>query len=178
MQFRRWEDFDTRSVERLFTEVFAASEGASEGRVVGALALQLMREVSAEDLAGFVAVEDEDVIGSLFFSRMRFATPVEAFLLSPVAIATAWHGQGVGQALIRHGLDALRHQGVQLVCTYGDPRFYGRVGFRAADADAIPAPFALTQPEGWLCQWLQGATPLSLSGPSHCVAPFDNPDYW
>ncbi|WP_420426652.1 GNAT family N-acetyltransferase [Algiphilus sp.] len=178
MQFRRWEDFDTRAVERLYTEVFTASEGVSEGKVIGALALRLMREVSANDLCGFVATDAEDVVGAIFFSRLRFATPVEAFLLSPVAVATAYHGKGVGQGLIRFGLDALREWGVHLVCTYGDPKFYGRVGFHAVDTETIPAPFALTQPEGWLCQWLNEASLPSVAGPSRCVPPFDNPDYW
>ena len=66
----------------------------------------------------------------------------------------------------------------QLVCTYGDPKVYGRVGYHAVDTETIPAPFALTQPEGWLCQWLNEAPVPSVAGPSHCVPPFDNPDYW
>lgn len=178
MQFRRWEDFDTRAVERLYTEVFTTSEGVSEGKVIGALALRLMRDVAPDDVCGFVATDVEEIVGAILFSRLRFKTPIEAFLLSPVAVATAYHGKGVGQGLIRFGLDALREHGVQLVCTYGDPRFYSRVGFHAVDTETIPAPFALTQPEGWLCQWLTDDARSCVQGPSHCVAPFDNPDYW
>ncbi|MHA7834080.1 MAG: GNAT family N-acetyltransferase [Algiphilus sp.] len=178
MQFRRWEDFDTRAVERLYREVFTVSEGVSEGRVIAALALRLMQDVAPEDLCAFVATDAEEVVGAIMFSRLRFATPLEAFLLSPVAVATAYHGQGVGQGLIRHGLDAIRARGGQLACTYGDPRFYSKVGFTAVNTETIPAPFALTQPEGWLCQWLKDGTPRSVDGPVHCVTPFDNPDYW
>lgn len=178
MQFRRCKDVDTRAVERLFTQVFTQSEGASEGRVIGDLVVKLMKEVEESDLYGYMAAEDEHIIGGIFFSRLRFETPLDAFLLSPVAVDTRHHGKGVGQGLIRFGLDAMREQGADLVCTYGDPHFYSKIGFASVDTDTVPSPFALTQPEGWLCQWLNDAPLAFVEGPSHCVAPFDNPDYW
>lgn len=178
MQFRRCKDVDTRAVERLFTQVFTHSEGASEGRVIGNLVVHLMKEVGAGDLYGYVATEEDRIIAAIFFSRLRFETPMEAFLLSPLAVDTQQQRKGVGQQLILFGLEALRAQGVQLVCTYGDPRFYSKVGFDPVHPETIKPPFPLTQPEGWLSQTLNGESLAPIPGECRCVEPFNNPDYW
>lgn len=57
------------------------------------------------------------------FSKLSFPNEENVFLLAPVAVATKWHGQGIGQALIRFGLEALKTKGVSIVMTYGDIRF-------------------------------------------------------
>ena len=49
--------------------------------------------------------------------------------------------KGIGQALIRHGLKALRDEGVSVILTYGDPSFYGNVGFQAISDETVRAPF-------------------------------------
>ena len=54
----------------------------------------------AQDLYGFVAIENEEIIGSIFFTRLMFESEVNAFLLSPVAIHTNYQGKGIGQKLI------------------------------------------------------------------------------
>jgi putative acetyltransferase len=99
-------------------------------------------------------------------------------MLSPVAISTVHQGKGIGQALIRFGLDELINRSATLVVTYGDPAFYSKVGFRALSDDVIHAPLPLSMPEGWLGQTLSGeAIPILKSRPA-CVKEFDNPAYW
>ena len=99
-------------------------------------------------------------------------------MLSPVAISTVHQGKGIGQALIRFGLDELINRSATLGVTYGDPAFYSKVGFRALSDDVIHAPLPLSMPEGWLGQTLSGeAIPILKSRPA-CVKEFDNPAYW
>jgi len=101
-----------------------------------------------------------------------------AYMLAPVAISTAHQGRGIGQALIRFGLDELKNRSATLVVTYGDPAFYARVGFQALSEDVIQAPLPLSMPEGWLGQPLSGeAIPILKSRPA-CVPEFDNSAYW
>jgi len=178
MQFRRCEDVDTRAVERLFEQTFTQSEGASEGRVIGQLVVKLMKEVEPGECFGYLATEADDLLGGVLFSRLVFDHPLSAFLLSPLAVCPGQQGKGVGQSLIRYGLGEMKGRGAQFICTYGDPRFYSKVGFAPVDPEMIPAPFPLTQPEGWLCQSLTTKPVRALPGNCRCVAPFDNPDYW
>ena len=139
-------------IKQLFTKVFSDSEGQSEGLLIGNLVYDLMTGTDVQDLYGFVAIENEKIIGSIFFSRMTFETEVNAFILSPVAIHTNYQRKGVGQKLINFGIKHLKEKGVGLVFTYGDPKFYSKVGFSLITEKLVKAPLALTYPEGWLAQ--------------------------
>lgn len=178
MQFKPFEEVDRSGVVDLFARTFADSEGESEGAVIGRIVCELMNDADSGEVLGFVAVEGSEVIGGIFFSRLWFETPVEAFLLSPVAVRTDHQGRGVGQALIGLGLDRLRRKGVTRVFTYGDPGYYSRVGFAPISQDRAKPPFDLTQPEGWLCQSLDGGEVGSLVGRARCVKAFNDPGYW
>jgi putative acetyltransferase len=178
MNLLRYSPGDTEEIKQLFTRVFSDSEGQSEGLLIGNLAHDLMTGTSAEDLYGFVAVEDERIIGSIFFTRMTFQSEVTAYILSPVAVQTKYHGKGIGQKLITFGIDHLKHDGVELVFTYGDPKFYSKVGFGLIAEKLVEAPFALTYPEGWLGQSLVSDEIEPIAGGSCCVDAFNNPEYW
>ena len=167
------------AIAALFTNTFTVSEGAEEGALIGALARRLIAETPAEDLRVFTAWEDGALVGGIFFTRLSYAgDPRTVFMMAPVAVATAQQGKGVGQRLIAHGLAALRQQGVDIVVTYGDPAFYGRVGFKAITESEVPAPFPLQHPEGWQVQSLDGAELVPLIGPPRCVEAFNDPVLW
>lgn len=173
-------DYQTRTdeVAALFTATFTASEGAEEGALIGALVRDML-QTPEDDLTVFLSLDADRVTGGICFSRLSFPQDLRrVFLLSPVAVATAEQGKGVGQALLRHGLQTLRAQGVDVAVTYGDPNYYGKVGFRPVTADMVPPPLPLNHPEGWLAQSLDGAPLAPLQGPSTCVAALNNPDYW
>jgi predicted N-acetyltransferase YhbS len=174
-------DYETGAAQivALFEAAFAASDGAEEGAMIEALTRRLIAETPAADLRVVTAWEAGAPRGGLFFTRLSYPNdPRTVFLMSPVAVATAHQGRGVGQRLIAHGLDLLREEGVDIAVTYGDPAFYGRVGFRpVAEAD-LPAPQPLNQPEGWIAQSLTEAPLTPLAGPALCVAAFDDPALW
>jgi len=163
---------------RLFASVFADSEGEAEGALISRLAKDLFEKTDERDLFNLVADDDGQVIGSIFFSRLGFENGIEAFLLAPVAVHSDYQGKGIGQALINHGLKELRDRGVSFVLTYGDPRFYHKVGFRQISHVTIRAPFELMQPEGWLGQSLVGDSFETLSGRCTCVEALSDPAYW
>lgn len=163
----------------LFASTFAASEGAEEGALIGALARRLIAETPAQDLRVITAWENGVLFGAILFTRLTYANdPRTVFLLAPVAVASEHQGRGIGQRLIAHGLDALRQEGVDIAVTYGDPAFYGRVGFKPVTAAEFPAPQPLTQPQGWIAQSLTEAPLMPLRGPTACVAAFDDPALW
>lgn len=165
-------------IKNLFTTVFSDSEGRTEGALICSLAHELMTETDRKDLYGFVAVEHEKIVGCIFFSRLTFESGVRAFILSPVAVHTDHQGKGIGQQLIKYGIEKLKDEGVELIMTYGDINFYSKVGFDPVKQETVKAPLPLTYPDGWLGLSLTGDSVESIPGPSSCVKALNRPEYW
>lgn len=177
----RFADFDperTGELIALFARVFGDAEGADAGETIGRLVADLIATTPGRDLRGFMAVDGDEVVGAIFFSRLTRAGERAGFLLSPVAVATRRQGQGIGQRLIAFGLERLGEEGVELAVTYGDPCFYSRLGFRSMDTARLPPPQPLSRPEGWLALSLSGDAIAPLAAPTQCVPAFDDPAYW
>ena len=168
----------SKEVIEFFTEVFSTSEGEEEGRLIGSLVSDLIATTEPKDLIGFVALSGEDVIGSIFFSRLVVPGNKVAFILSPVAIATIEQGKGLGQQLINYGVSHLKSLSVDLAFTYGDPNFYSKVGFCPISENIVKAPFKLTYPEGWLALSLDGDHLRTMVGVSQCVKALNDQRYW
>ncbi len=179
MEFSSTYDTQAAQIAALFEASFTASEGAEEGARIGALARRLMAETPARDLRVVSAWEGAALVGCICFSRLSYdAEARTVFMLAPVAVAPDRQGQGIGQRLIRHGLDALRGEGVEVAVTYGDPNFYARVGFAPVSEVDLPAPHPLQFPHGWQAQSLTDAQLTPLRGPVRAVAAFDDPAFW
>ncbi len=166
-------------IAALFGDTFTASEGGEEGRVIGGLVRAMFATVAEEDIAVFTATDKGRIVGAVVFTVMDYPEdPRRVMILSPMAVATDRQGEGIGQRLIRHGLDNLRARGVDVVLTYGDPAFYRRVGFAVITEDDARPPLPLQHPEGWLGQSLSGGDFAALKGPSRCVAALARPELW
>ena len=178
MKFSTYNPSNIEEIKQLLTKTFSDSEGQSEGLLIGNLTYDFMTSTEAHDFYCFVATENEQIIGSIFFTRMIFERDINAFILSPVATHTDHQGKGVGQKLINFGLNALKENGVELAITYGDPNFYSKVGFSVIAEQVVPAPQKLEQPEGWLAQPLVGDEIEPIAGKSHCVEALNKPELW
>ena len=176
--FSPYDAHDPAAIIRLFATSFAAADGEDEGAVIGSLVHDLIATTNPADLFGYVASDGDQLTGALFFSRVQTDGKQTLVLLSPVAVHPAFQGQGIGQHLIAYGLRSIEEQGVEVVVTYGDPTFYGKVGFTPLSTDVILPPFELSQREGWLGQALTSASIQPLQAPMSCVAAFDNPKLW
>ena len=174
-------EFKSRAddIVAMFLDTFTASEGREAGELIKELVADMLFSLTSEDMHVFSAVENGKVLASIIFTRMTF--PVDdrtVFILAPVAVSTGHQGKGLGQRLIRHALDVLRKEGVDVALTYGDVNFYSKVGFaQITESDAQP-PLPLEYPEGWLGQSLSSEPFTPLKGPSQCVEPLNDPDHW
>ena len=178
MKFSKFSTNDIKEIRQLFIKTFSDSEGESEGVAIGNLTYELMRNTDPKDVLGFIATEDNQIIGCIFFTRMTFQNNVNAFLLSPVAIHTDFQRKGIGQKLINYGIDHLKERQVSLVITYGDPAFYSKVGFQQITVKTVKPPFNLSQPEGWLGLSLTAEEIQPIPGKSSCVKAFEKPELW
>jgi putative acetyltransferase len=179
MEFTTTHAHRTRDITDLFRSTFTESEGPAEGELIGNLVAQMLTTVEATDIFVFCTVDAERLTGAAIFTRMTYPEDERTvFILSPMAVATAYQGKGIGQRLLTFALNALRQKGVEVALTYGDINFYSKVGFAQIPETLAAAPLPLTYPEGWLGQSLTSRPLDPLRGPSSCVAALHDPALW
>lgn len=83
------------------------------------------------DGLSYLAIDDDSVVGTIRFWALRLGHAGRALLLGPVAVDRCCQGQGLGGALIRHGLRNARKLGHAAVILVGDEPYYRRFGFSA-----------------------------------------------
>jgi predicted N-acetyltransferase YhbS len=178
MEFERIGRDRASDLIQLFTSTFGASEGESEGALIGSLVAKLSAEIDDLEIWCFGAVENEELVGAIFFTRLQFEDGALIYMLAPVAVSTDHQKSGVGKALIRHGLNELVSKGALVAVTYGDPSYYEKVGFKSLSEAVLKAPLPLSMPHGWLGQSLtQEAIHVRAERPT-CVEAFRDPAYW
>ena len=122
----------------------AAFAGTSWGHNGEAGIVEALRAGGALTVS-LVAVVQGEVVGHVAFSPVSIAGAGSGWYgLGPVSVDLAHQRQGVGEALIRVGLDRLGELGAAGCVVLGEPDYYGRFGFesdpelRYAEA---PAPY-------------------------------------
>ena len=73
---------------------------------------------------------DGDVWGSIRFWPVGLPDGGTEVLLGPLAVFPELRGQGIGKALVAHGLEASRAAGFGAVLIIGEPAYYRPFGFR------------------------------------------------
>lgn len=88
-----------------------------------------------------IARHDDEVVGHLMLSRAELVDERSVrhgvLILSPVSVAPALQGRGIGSALVPAGLAGAEALGARLVVLQGSPRYYPRFGFRDCRALGI-----------------------------------------
>jgi putative acetyltransferase len=80
---------------------------------------------------GLVAEVDGRVVGQIAFSPAQIdGKDCPWYMLGPIAVEPSLQRQGIGQALLREGLEQLRNLGAHGCALVGDPAYYHRFGFR------------------------------------------------
>lgn len=163
----------------VFHKSFSASEGEEEGKLIRSLVKNLLSKTAESDIFIFAALNYSDIIGCAIFSRLTYSDdPRTVFILSPMAIHPDHQNNGVGQNLLQDSIGSLRNHGVDILVTYGDPKFYAKVGFLPVSQRLVPAPFPLSMPIGWIGQSLDSAEITPLQGACSCVSALNNAAIW
>lgn len=99
-----------------------------------------------------VAEIDSQVVGHIAFSPVIISDGSQNwYALGPISVTPEFQRQGIGQALVNAGLDALRSLRAEGCVLVGDPGFYGRFGFRnrqECTLAGVPPEFFLSLPLG------------------------------
>ena len=133
---------DEPVIRSIVTEAFktAPYSAGAEAAIIDGL-----RESGALTVS-LVAERGSEVVGHIAFSPVSIAGErVGWYGLGPVAVRPDHQGRGVGQRLVRAGLDRLKALGAEGVVLLGAAGFYGRFGFKARPqlrlGDAPPEHF-------------------------------------
>jgi putative acetyltransferase len=79
-----------------------------------------------------VAEADGALAAHVLFSVVDADDAPRACALGPVAVDPPLQSRGIGDALIRAGIDRLRANGWPIVFVLGSPKYYARFGFELA----------------------------------------------
>lgn len=102
-------------------------------------AYRLREGVAPDASLSFVARVGTLLVGAIRMTQILIdSTP--ALLLGPLTVEPAFRSQGVGEALMKHALDAARESHHELVLLVGDEDYYGRVGFQRVPHGKIVMP--------------------------------------
>ena len=132
-------DAEPRDAAAIRAVHIAAFPTAAEADLVEAL------EREGDAVISLVAERDGEVLGHVLLSRMAVSNEQRAYRalgLAPVAVRSEAQSQGIGSALVRAALSRAAETGEELVFVLGDPAYYGRFGFSAADAAPFASPYA------------------------------------
>lgn len=95
---------------------------------------------NGELTVSLVAVDEEDAIaGHVAVSPVTISSGAEGWYgLGPIAVRTDRQGEGIGSALVRAALDALREINARGCVLLGNPAYYGRFGFATHPGLELP----------------------------------------
>lgn len=110
-----------------------------------------LRQGPVADGLGFVAADPADgrVLATIRFWQVDIGGDVPAVLLGPLAVCPSMQGQGMGRALVGHGLQAARDAGWDLCLVSGEPNYYRPYAFEPAP------PYGFEMPGPVKAGWLQ-----------------------
>jgi putative acetyltransferase len=143
---------DYHAVRRVLQQAFGRA--ASEADLVDALRAS---SASVPDLC-LVALDDEDVVGHLYFSRARLDSGDDVLALAPMAVVPERQGEGIGSHLLEDGLRRAMETAFPLIVVVGHATYYPRFGFVPADAYGIRAPWDVPA-EAWMALRLPAYRP-------------------
>lgn len=126
-----------------YTSVRALSVSTFDDVTIGGLLDDLRDSWAWEESLSFVAVQDNELIGHVLYSRGFVDAPtqiLDVWVLSPIAVARQHQRRGVGGALITKTLEKLQSRSEPLVFLEGSPRYYPRFGFESASSLGFTSP--------------------------------------
>ena len=79
---------------------------------------------------------------------------------------------------MENGIEQLANNGANVLLVYGDPKYYGKFGFKPETAAHYLPPYELQYPFGWQAIVLRNGVPHERAVKISCVAPLRDPELW
>ena len=161
-------------------EVHLCAFPKGEREIVSKLAIDLLVENTTPQTISLVAETDSTVVGHVAFSPVIIENnnTLQGYILAPLAVVPDYQKQQVGTKLIESGIETLLQKGTNILFVYGDPKYYGKIGFNAEDAEKFTPQYKLQYPFGWQAMILNQFSNENLTCNIVCVASLNDPELW
>ena len=150
-------------IEAIFKIESAAFQGDAHGELVNRL------RADGALLLSHVALLNDEIVGHAAYSLLTVTDGGIARHfpgLGPIGVAPPLQGRGIGSALIRAGLEAMREMGYGMLFLVGSPAYYPRFGFQPAQPLGFSSDYV--EPGGahehFMAALLDGKAPAGLRG--------------
>lgn len=130
------EDYDT--VYHLIKKAFANAEH-TDGKEQD-LVVDLRKSKSFIPELSLVAVEDENIVGHILFTK-AWVDDVEVLALAPLSVLPEYQNRGIGLSLIKQGHRIAHQLGYEYSIVLGHSKYYPKAGYIPASQYGIRAPF-------------------------------------
>ena len=161
-------------------EVHLRAFSEREAQVVAPLASNLLSEETSPETFAWVAEIEGAVVGHIAFSPVTFDTnkQLKGYILAPLGVMPECQRRRIGSELIEIGIEQLSKQGINVLFVYGDPKYYGKFGFKAETATQYLPPYELQYPFGWLALAINEESCAERPVKISCVASLCDPALW
>jgi putative acetyltransferase len=138
----------------------------SFGKPEEATIVDLLRN-TCPDTVSLVAVEDDRVLGHIFFSPVFVSGGhgvAQGMGLAPMAVLPQRQRQGIGSMLVQAGINAMRERKCPFIIVLGHPEYYPRFGFVKASLHGLSCQWDGVPDEAFMVLILDEAAMASVSG--------------
>jgi len=105
---------------------------------------KLRSDASFVNPLNLVATLDNVVVGQIVYTHAHIQSDTgithQVLCFGPLSVLPEYRGLGIGAALVRRSLSQAKRLGYRAVFIYGDPAYYKRFGFVAAEQYKIRTP--------------------------------------
>ena len=165
-------------------KIFSVQKEAFEEEEVAILAINLLKDPTAEPIISLMAYHQDRAVGHILFTRALMeegSDDLSIHILAPLAIIPDYQNKGIGGMLIKEGLEHLKKLGTTTVFVLGHIEYYPKYGF-VNDAQkfgfAPTYPISLEDKDAWMVQDLTGTGIPEIKGRVVCAKAMDKPEYW
>ena len=131
MDIRQAKNTDFNAIHELVTVAFQTAEMPPDDEQSFVLRLRAGDTYLPE--LELVATSNNEIIGHIMFAKLNVRTDdgeYTGLLLAPLAVKLEYRNQGIGGRLVYAGFEAAAELGYTSVFLAGNPKYYGRFGFK------------------------------------------------
>lgn len=154
--------------------------GKKEGKEINILVKNLFNDSTAKPFLSLIAFKEKIPVGHILFTKTKIM-PENNFLsmlLAPLGVIPKFQKKGIGNKLIKTGLNKLLKKRIQLVFVLGHPQYYSRQGFIPAKQKILKPPYKLSKKNesAWMIKKLKKIN--NVSGNIICAKSLMKKKYW
>jgi len=141
-----------------------------EGRIVDKI------RAACEDILSLVAVEDEKVVGHIFFSPAVInynGKAIKGMGLAPMSVHPDYQNKGIGSLLVNKGIKRVKETSCPFIIVLGHDKYYPRFGFETASMYGIKPQWEGVPDEAFMVMILDKVTMAGVSGVATYRKEFD-----